>query len=239
MCRFACCGFSLRESPPGIRPGRATYFGIRITSLREVSGSPLRDLCWCKESGQRNTSIRSEFLPETVVPPTPQCTRYNSPRGSNSAIFHWSRIPPHTEAYFTAPPVTVGSDASTRCSGLTQDVAGLPSFIDGAVKYASVYGDMRCSSQTELFEPRGELLRKHGRVGATASSVRNPNRIRCFFAYFLCTSKESRSPCRGEFPAGSHAVRYSPRAKRHKTSHPARGHNPHIHDHCRTGMTKP
>src|SRR5438132_12406217 len=32
-----------RETAPGVRPGMAGNFGVRITSLREVSGPPLRE----------------------------------------------------------------------------------------------------------------------------------------------------------------------------------------------------
>jgi len=32
-----------RETAPGVRPGMAGHFGVRITSLREVSGPPLRE----------------------------------------------------------------------------------------------------------------------------------------------------------------------------------------------------
>jgi hypothetical protein len=59
-----------------------------------------------------------------------------------------------------------------QCGSFT--AAGHTLLFNGAVKYASVYGDMRPQSKVALFEPRGELLRKHGRGAGSRHALVTP-----------------------------------------------------------------
>jgi hypothetical protein len=109
------------------------------------------------------------------------------------------------------PAATRMVSLKTRVQSSSQPrwtVQGPPSFTGGAVKYASVQGGMRPQAKVALFEPRGELLRKHGR-GAGSSLVRLTPRwkLRCFLCFLSLHQQRKGVASRGEFPAGSHAVR--------------------------------
>jgi hypothetical protein len=91
-------------------------------------------------------------------------------------------------------------------------VQGPPPHANGAVKYASVYRDMRQQAKVALFEPRGELLRKHGRGTGSSHALVTPRWVfRCFLCPLSLHQQRKWVAGRGEFPAGSHAVR------KHKT----------------------
>jgi hypothetical protein len=85
----------------------------------------------------------------------------------------------------------------------TCTAAGHPLWFNGAVKYASVQGDMRQQAKVALFEPRGELLRKQcGRAGS--SLVRLTPRwkleVLSLPTFFAPAKKVGRRP--GRIPGG-------------------------------------
>jgi hypothetical protein len=89
-------------------------------------------------------------------------------------------------------------------------VQGPPPFAGGAVKYASVQGGLRPQSKIALFEPRGELLRKHGRGTRSKHALQTPRWVfRCFLCSLSLHQQRKGVASRGEHPAGSHAVRKS------------------------------
>jgi hypothetical protein len=67
-----------------------------------------------------------------------------------------------------------GDHRATCTQGGTRTAAGHPLWFNGAVKYASVQGDMRPQAKVALFEPRGELLRKHGRGAGSRHALVTP-----------------------------------------------------------------
>jgi hypothetical protein len=89
-----------------------------------------------------------------------------------------------------------------------QTVQGPPPFTGGAVKYAWVQGGMRPQAKVALFEPRGELLRKHGRGARSRHALVTPGWVfRCFLCLLSLHQQRKKVAGRGEYPAGSHAVR--------------------------------
>jgi hypothetical protein len=92
-------------------------------------------------------------------------------------------------------------------------VQGPPARASGAVKYASVQGGLRPQAKVALFEPRGELLRKQCRGAGSRHALVTPRWVlRCFLCFLSLHQQRKWVAGRGEFPAGSHAVRNSSHA---------------------------